>query len=151
MERIDTSEDNVLSLNVDWEKVEKDSMLEGFLQFHAAHPQVFNLLVREALEVADRTGKRYHVSLRTAYERVRWTGVYMWEKHIAYYARLMAMVYPKQFGGEFFLLRPSESDRVAEVVLLARTKQFTRDFEGKTLSEIVMVSGLDNVKRGFSS
>lgn len=114
-----THEQNLLHLKVDWDRVPLSSKLEGFLVFHATHPEVFNLFVRYGRELR-RRGKLKHNSARRILDRVRWDGVYVWEHYSPYYARLMAMVYPREFGKEFFTYRPSPADDLPAVIRRAR-------------------------------
>lgn len=111
-----THDPNVTRLLVDWEKVPRESKLEAFLLFHEQNPQVFNLFVRYGRELRGRGSLRSN-SARRILDRVRWDGVYVWEHFSPYYARLMAMTYPREFGGDFFAYRTSPADDLRDVIV----------------------------------
>lgn len=111
-----TLDDNVTRLQVDWDSVPEGSKLSRFLVFHAQHPRVFTLFVKYGRELRKR-GLLKHNSSRRILDRVRWDGAYVWEHFSPYYARLMAMTYPREFGGSFFAYRTSPADDLRDVVL----------------------------------
>lgn len=87
-------------------------IMERFLEFHSANPDIFELLVDYCRKLKRRgyqTGSIYAI-----YERVRWelmeeagpdaNGIGIDNNYRPYYARLIMTTYPQEFAG-FFKVR----------------------------------------------
>ena len=111
-----TAEKRYTHLAIDWERVPKDSKLEGFLVFHENHPDVFERFLHYSRELRDRGLIRGNSSRRVI-DRIRWDGWYVWEHYSPYYARLLDHAYRHEFGADFFANKAGPADQVHDVVM----------------------------------
>lgn len=70
LNRVADAAESTFDLPVKRRLTPRDSIQERFDEFHAKHPEIYNLLVSLARDVKRRGIKRY--SIKSVYERARW-------------------------------------------------------------------------------